>query len=171
MRLSARIVGLLLSIPLLSVSTMAWMSGNPFNGLVFAVVGVVLVTLSIAQLKGGTYVARDWRLGVGLLLFALGFFYPHFTHATSVLRYVYATPTGLIPCPTLLVVIGLSMILGSFKSRSWSLTLGSTGVLYGIYGATYLGVVLDWVLFFGGLLLIFISVGNWRAGNRYVQSV
>ncbi len=42
-RPSRRVAGVLLGLPLLSVSAIAWRSSNPFNGAVFAVIGVVFL--------------------------------------------------------------------------------------------------------------------------------
>jgi len=157
---SARICGLLLSLPLFSVGTLAWMAKNPFNGMVFTALGMVLLVVSSIYSRINTSVSTGWTLGAGILMSGFGFVYPHFIVTESYIEYLYSAPTGLIPCPTLSVVIGLSLILGWHRSRSWSYVLGTTGLFYGIYGATYLGVTLDWVLFVGALLLIWSS--TWK---------
>ena len=46
-RPSIRLFGSLLAAPLLSVSLTAWLSGNPFNGTVFAILPAVLVTIAV----------------------------------------------------------------------------------------------------------------------------
>lgn len=50
-RPTMRFTGLLLSLPLFSVSIVAWLSSNPFNGAIFAVVASVLALLA-ARLPG-----------------------------------------------------------------------------------------------------------------------
>jgi hypothetical protein len=90
----------------------------------------------------------------GSLLFVFGWVYPHFLETRSILTYLYAAPTGLIPCPTLSTVIGLSLILGGLGSRAWSLTLGFAGIFYGVFGAAWLGVTIDWFLAVGALVAV-----------------
>src|SRR5512135_3438108 len=45
-RPTKRCAGILLALPAVSVSAMAWLGGNPFNGVVFAMITVVLVGLA-----------------------------------------------------------------------------------------------------------------------------
>ena len=171
LRPSNRTTGLLLSLPLLSVSALAWMTGNPFNGTVFAFLGIVLISVSICLLQGKITISASWTLGPGLFLFLFGFVYPQFTLTSSPFEYLFTAPTGLIPCPTLSIVIGASMILGCLGSRVWPLVLGLAALFFGVYGATYLGVAIDWVLFGGALLLIFM-IHRKRYGNqKHVESV
>src|SRR5688572_708636 len=44
-RPSTRLVALLLAAPVISVGALAWQSGNPFNGTVFAILALALVRL------------------------------------------------------------------------------------------------------------------------------
>ena len=87
-------------------------------------------------------------------MFAFGWVYPHFLDTSTSLTYLYAAPTGLIPCPTLSIVIGVGLIVGGLGSRAWSIFLGALGDFYSIFGAVRLGVVLDWVLLFGSLMIV-----------------
>ena len=45
------------------------------------------------------------------------------------MAYAYASPFGLLPCPTLSVVIGLTLIFGGLQSTAWSVLLIAAGVL------------------------------------------
>lgn len=155
-RPSKRMVGILLSLPQLSVSVMAWMSANPFNGTVFAVVGVALLVVATRLPDEPIHLAPTWALGMGILMFIFGWVYPHFLDTESFLPYLYAAPTGLIPCPTLSIIIGMSLMLEGLESRAWSLVLGATGIFYGLFGALRLGVAIDLVLLVGALLLIMV---------------
>jgi hypothetical protein len=85
-----------------------------------------------------------------------GWIYPHFLETTSFVPYLYSAPLGLIPCPTLSMVVGLGLILGSFGSRGWTFTVGVVGLFYGLFGAVRLGVSLDWVLVVGALRLVLL---------------
>ena len=58
----------------------------------------------------------------------------------------YAAPFGLLPCPTLLVVIGTTLLIPNLHSKVWSCALVATGLLYGAVGVLRLDVVLDWSL-------------------------
>ena len=90
--------------------------------------------------------------GAALLIF--GWVYPHFLETSSPLTYLYAAPTGLIPCPTLSITIGFALILGGLDSRLWSWVLGAFGLFYGAFGALRLGVTIDLVLLLGSIALI-----------------
>lgn len=149
-----RVGAALLALPLLSVSILAWLTGNPFNGLLFALAGIALLWIAFRMSPAPVTVAPGWLVGIGALLFAFGWLYPHFLNTTSFVPYLYAAPTGLIPCPTLSIVIGLSLMVEGFQSRAWSLTLGGAGIFYGLFGTLRLGVTIDWVLFVGALLLV-----------------
>ncbi|MCC6455938.1 MAG: hypothetical protein IT328_13380 [Caldilineaceae bacterium] len=157
-RPSKRLGGILLGLPLLSVSALAWMSANPFNGAVFAVVGVILIAVAAKLPDEPVRIAPTWALSAGVLMFLFGWLYPHFLDTSSFLPYLYAAPTGLVPCPTLSILIGLSLMVGGFDSRSWSLVLSATGIFYGLFGAVRLGVTIDWVLLLGALLLILVNL-------------
>jgi drug/metabolite transporter (DMT)-like permease len=85
---------------------------------------------------------------------------------SSLLPYLYSAPTGLIPCPTLSIVIGLAVALRGLGSRTWSLVLCATAIFYGVYGAAHLGVTLDWVLLLGALMLVLTVVARRSAGEE-----
>jgi hypothetical protein len=46
-RPTVRLMGRLLMTPLLSVGLTAWLSGNPFNGVVFAILAAVLIATAV----------------------------------------------------------------------------------------------------------------------------
>lgn len=155
-RPSQRLFGLLLGLPLFSVSALAWAAANPFNGSLFAVAGIALVAIAARLADERVQMAPLWVMSVGVFIFLFGWVYPHFLDTSSFVPYLYAAPTGLVPCPTLSVVIGLSLVVGGLNSRAWSLVLGATGVFYGIFGALRLGVTIDLVLLIGALLTILL---------------
>ena len=151
-RPSRRLAGAGLVLPLLSVSVLAGISGNPFNGAVFGVAAALLLVLSF-RLPGSVAFGAPWLVALGALLFAFGWLYPHFLEPGSFLRYLYAAPTGLVPCPTLSAVIGLGLMLGGLGSHAWSLTLAVLGTLYGVIGTFRLLVAIDSVLLAGAIAL------------------
>jgi len=148
-----RVVAIAIALPLVSVSALAWWSGNPFNGLVFAAVATAL----LLQTRGfdDRPVDMAGRLGLvsGALLVVFGLTYPHFVAAESWWTYLYAAPFGLIPCPTIAVSIGASLMFGAFASRAWTLTLGLVALVYGGIGVLVLDVWVDVVLVAGALFL------------------
>ncbi|MFZ1866757.1 MAG: hypothetical protein WAU39_21225 [Polyangiales bacterium] len=140
--------------PLASVSVFAWSYGNPFNGTMFGLAAALLAML-------GAYGPSAHRAGraafpaaaVGVLLIVFGWAYPELEGATSWWAALWEAPVGVIPCPTLAVVIGLALLGDGLGSTPWSLALSGLGLFYGIFGAWYLGVSIDWVLFIGAALL------------------
>lgn len=150
-RPTRRMVGFLLALPVVSVSVLAWVHGNPFNGTSFALTAVVLVAIAARWSKEDVKVAPIQLAFPGALLVGFGWIYPHFLDNAIALEYLYAAPTGLIPCPTLSIVIGFTLILGGLGSRSWCLLLAVVGLFYGVFGAARLGVMIDVVLILGAL--------------------
>lgn len=141
LRPSARVAALALSVPLLSVAIMSAVIGNPFNAVVFGAATVLLA--SLARRADGPIAAPSppvFALGAAATIY--GLVYPHFIEPMTVLDYFYAAPTGILPCPTLAVVIGLAL-LGNGLDRAWSIALASLGLLYGVLGVAWLRVTLD----------------------------
>jgi hypothetical protein len=90
----------------------------------------------------------------GIALLAFGWTYPHFVAVDTPLEYLYATPLGLAPCPTLSAVIGLVLLGGGLRSPRWAGTLATVGVLFGVVGVAWLGVWIDAVLLVGSAVLL-----------------
>lgn len=153
-RPSKRVFGISLGLPLLSVSIIAWASLNPFNGILFALIGIIFIYISTRLPREKVQAAPLWILIPGTLMFIFGWVYPHFLNTSSFLSYLYSAPTGLIPCPTLSIVIGLMLIVNGLGSRFLSLILGIIGMFYGITGVAQLGVSLDWVLLLGAVMIV-----------------
>ena len=160
-----RLVGALLIPPLASVSVLAWLDGNPFNGAAFAALSVVLVAL-LSNVNGRP-VGRThsfWFL-LGLSLVSFGWAYPHFLEGSPASAYLYAAPLGLIPCPSLSLVVGVTIIFCGLNARAWSLSLALAALFYGVFGALYLGVTIDWVLVGGGTGLLVLSIQQAAGGK------
>lgn len=149
-----RDLGLYLVLPLVSVGFVAWLNWNPFNGTAIAVIGLALLVASMLLGRERVAIAPVWMTIPGVLLLAFGWAYPHFLDTGSWWPYLYRAPTGLIPCPTLAAVTGASLICGAFGSRAWAWILGLGGAFYGVFGALYLEVTIDWVLAAGAVFLI-----------------
>jgi hypothetical protein len=152
-RPSRRLLGLFLVAPLASVAMVAWASGNAFNGLTFSVAAALLLRIAVRLPPAPVIVAAGASRVVGAALLAFGWAYPHFLRTDTWTAYTYASPFGLLPCPTLAVVIGITLMSGGLQSTSWSLFVAAAGVLYGLIGVLALGVLLDGWLLAGALLL------------------
>ncbi len=167
-RPSKRTAGVLLGLPFLSVSTIAWLSSNPFNGLIFAVVGIMFLFVSARPQSGRVRIAPALFFIPGVLMFVFGWAYPHFLNVSGYLPYLYAAPVGLIPCPTQSIVIGSVLILDGLGSRSLCTLLGCAGLFYGATGVFQLRVALDWALLFGAAVILvraFMKQGSSAQSN------
>jgi hypothetical protein len=158
-RPSNRLGAVALGAPALSVSGFAFTSGNPFNGTVFALLAIALAIAGSGAPQAPVRLAAPWATGAGALLIAFGLVYPHFLEGTTPLRYFYAAPTGLIPCPTLSLLIGFSLVADGFQRRAVPLLLGVVGLLYGVFGVFRLGVHLDVVLAVGAVAVLARGLG------------
>lgn len=157
-----RIAGMSLSLPFLTVALLAWFSGNPFNGILFSILTIFFLIygfkLTQERIK---YSSLFYRIS-GIILLLFGLWYPHFLEADSVWEYLFAAPTGLIPCPTLSLAIGIALIYNGFNSNPLKIILLCFGFFYGLFGILKLGVYLDAVLLFGTVVLLIQSLNKRR---------
>ena len=150
-----RWLALTLAAPFISVSAVAWMFSNPFNGTAFAVFGVLLIVVARRFSSIRFERASPLFSAAGVLLVVFGWMYPHFLRADSWTAYAYASPFGLLPCPTLSVVIGLTLIFGLTRERAWGAALAVAATIYGVIGVFQLGVSFDYGLLAGAAVLLF----------------
>ena len=167
-RPSRRVAGAMLAVPLVSVGILSWWFANPFNAAVF---GVLALALLVAASRMGTARGRrgpSWMTALGVLTVAFGWTYPHFLEGASWLRYLYGAPSGLVPCPTLAIVVGLTLVWDGLGSRRWAITVGLAGVFYAVLGTLRLGVAIDLLLLIGAAALIVHALlrGSMRARPR-----
>jgi hypothetical protein len=140
-----------LSVPLASVSALAWLYGNPFNGAVFALLAVLLAVLARTGADNYPPHAAPWAFALGTNLVAFAWIYPHFSRDSSLWTYLYRAPLGTIPCPTLALTCGAALIGGGLGPRSWQLVLASAAAFYAIFGVVRLGVSIDVFLLVGAI--------------------
>jgi hypothetical protein len=157
-RPSRRRAGALLSTPIASAAVVAFTHGNPFNGTVLGALALALLGVASRIDAGVVRRAPAPRAIAGLGMIAFGMFYPHFLAPRPLAMYLVAAPVGLIPCPTLSLVIGFSLLAGGLGSRTWSLMLAVVGLFYGLFGALRLGVLLDLGLVAGAAALLVTAV-------------
>lgn len=166
-RPSPQLGGLMLIFPLLSVSAFAWVSDNAFNGTVFS--GLAAVLALISWRAPGAEVPRPrWATALGAILIAFAWIYPRFLQGWPQVTYLIAAPMGLIPGPTLALVMGLSLLGFGPSGRAWALTLASAGLFFAVFGALRLGVTMDLLLAIGavGLTVRALSPQSRRVVRR-----
>jgi hypothetical protein len=142
-----------LALPLASVAAFAWRAGNPFNGSVFAVLAVGVALLGARASHEPVAPVRGWRAAAGALLLVYAWIYPHFLDGAAPTVYLYAAPVGLVPCPTLALVIALALMTSLDARRAQTRLLAGAGGFYALFGALRLGVWLDAGLLAGALAL------------------
>jgi hypothetical protein len=166
-RPSRRLAGALLAAPLTSVSALAFAFGNPFNGAVFALLFVLLVVVARRFPGGPVAPAAAWTVALGAAMIVFSWVYPHFLRSASALTYLIGAPMGLIPCPTLSLVIGFSLVAGGLAGRAWAAVLAVVGGFYGLFGVVRLLVGIDLVLAAGafalGVLAFLPDRSRWRS--------
>jgi hypothetical protein len=153
-------VGLVL--PLSSVSVSGWWFDSPFNGTVFAVATLVMMVFALESPATRIVPSRpSSTLGVlGGALVAFGWVYPHFLADFSPVVYLYAAPLGVLPCPTIALVSGATLLVGDLVAPKWRLALAGLGAFYALFGVFRLGVSLDVLLLLAPLGL---SLQHFRA--------
>lgn len=162
-RPSPRLAGLLLTAPLSSVSILAFLFGNRFNGFAFAGLAGVLFAVALRSCADSysPFPRPAWTKVAGSVLVAFGWFYPHFFRESSTFHYAVVAPLGVIPCPTLSFLIGATLLAGGM-SPLWSGVLGLGGLFYGVVGVLRLGVRIDIVLVLGAVVLLAIAGRRFR---------
>lgn len=155
---SNKFLSVLLCLPLFSVATFAWIAGNPFNGVLFLAFGILVFIFGLRTSPEPIDKSSMPFMILGMLMIIFGLIYPHFIHADSFIRYFYATPQGLVPCPTLSLLIGFMLLYNGFGSHAMTITFIVFGFFYGIFGVLKLGVHLDigLILGTGGLLVKYL---------------
>jgi hypothetical protein len=151
---SNRILAISICLPALSVAIFAWLSGNPFNGALFLILAVLTFIFGLKASGSAITYSQLPYMVIGILMIVFGLVYPHFITANSFIKYLYASPAGLIPCPTLSILIGLLLLYNGFGSHPLTLTFIVFGLFYGIFGFLKLAVHLDIFLVVGTLALI-----------------
>jgi hypothetical protein len=157
---SKRIIGILMGPPLLSVSLIAWSSGNPYTGGFFGLIGILVLLIAARLPRERVRAAQPQILLTGVVLFLFGWIYPYYLSTDSLFSYIYAAPTGLIPCPTLLAITGLCIVLNGLDSRRLAHVLGLGGLVYGAMGVFMLEVAIDVLLLLGAVSLLLLGWQN-----------
>jgi hypothetical protein len=143
----------MLAVAALSVAALAAWSGNPFNATVFLLAALAMLRSAHMMRAAPITFGTPLEVVAGMLLVAFGAVYPHFLVASSWTAYLYQAPLGLIPCPTMAAIAGVTLIADGFGSKAWSRVVGTLAAFYGLVGVLVLGVVIDVALFAGAVML------------------
>ena len=166
-----RAIALTAALPFTTVAALAWWSGNPFNGTVFAVLAITLLAIAARLPASPIAMGAPWAVGAGACCCAFAWSYPHFLSGPST-QYFYAAPLGLLPCPTLALGVGLSLITQSFGSVRWAIVVSAVALTYGVIGVFALGVTIDWALIAGAAMLAWNAWDAVRQrGHRFLIHV
>jgi hypothetical protein len=155
----AGIAGFALSLPVFSVSFFALISGNHFNAAVFFALALLLLISVAKSRRVKTQIRFNFNFAIGILLVIAGFVYPHFLKTETFFLYFVASPGGILPCPTLMMVSGFTLIMTNFAGKLWLFVLTAACLFYGITGVFYLGMIIDAILIAAALVLILNAVG------------
>ncbi len=143
-----------LAVSALSVALLAWWSGNPFNTGVFVAAGIVMLRLASKMRWTPILLGSRWQVVAGLTLVAFAAVYPHFLDAASWTAYLYQAPLGLIPCPTIAAIAGVTLMTDGFQSKVWSVGIALMAAFYGLIGVLMLGVLIDVALIAAAITLL-----------------
>lgn len=165
-RPSRRAAGVILATPLASAAAVALAHGNPFNAVILGALACALVLVACRLGTDPVVRGSTAATAIGLLMIGFGSCYPHFVERGTPLAYLYAAPTGLIPCPTLSLAIGFALVGGGLGSRAWSMPLAGVGVFYGLFGVVRLRVHLDIPLIVGAAALLTVAGVSARQRRR-----
>jgi hypothetical protein len=81
---------------------------------------------------------------IALVAGFLGFWYPHFVE--GYFKALYASPYGVIPCPTLLVILSFFLVFYPYTNRFFHWVLAIVGLFFGFFGLFVLKVRIDLAL-------------------------
>jgi len=121
----------------------------PIGNIFYLVVFGILTTLAILEflnpktdysMKGTPTI----NVVIALLSGFLGFWYPHFME--GYFKALYASPYGIIPCPTLLVILSFFLVFYPYSHKFFHWILTIVGLFFGFFGFFVLKVRIDLAL-------------------------
>ena len=155
-------LAIIISFPILSVAVFAWLTGNPFNGMMFSIATILLVIFGLKASSQSISFSQLPFIIAGILMITFGLVYPHFINPNSVIKYLYSSPVGLIPCPTLSLIIGFLLLYNGLGSQPITIVIIILGLFYSIFGVVKLKVNLDFFLLLGTITLMIKYIVNLR---------
>lgn len=142
-----------------SVAIQAVIFGNPFHAVTFGILGVAAIVHLVLNKDDIRTNGRKLQTGMALFSIIIGLWYPEFVK-TNALALLALSPVGIIPCPTLLVSIGLITLTYCGSGRlQYGLTI-FMGLVYGVIGTFVLGVYLDITLLIMAVFALYVFLSR-----------
>jgi hypothetical protein len=125
-----------------SVAINAAIYGNPFHFITFALLAL-FAFIELFKNKNEFKILRlNIRSIVAFIFVVIGFLYPDFVETTPVALLLFS-PAGIVPCPTLLITLGmLTLAYPKVNIPQYTIT-ALVGACYGLIGVFKLNVYLD----------------------------
>ena len=143
----------------LTVTVIAFTNGNPFHFATFAILLVIAFIELIGRNQVVISTSNNVTIFVGFIFLFIGVWYPEFVH-TSSLAMIFVSPMGIVPCPTLIVILSLFTFNSSGISKMQYIATIIIGALYAVIGVFILKVYLDAALGILVLYLIYILISH-----------
>jgi len=150
----------------LSVTINALLFGNPFHAATF---GILAITSLVELFKGKNAIrisTNIWNVVIGFLFVFIGLWYPEFVNK-NLLLLLFVSPAGIIPCPTLLVALGLLTLIFPKVNRVQYAVTTAMGIIYAVIGVFVFKVYLDITLLALVLYAICIYYKSKKRNTRF----
>lgn len=148
---------------MVTVTFIAIQNGNPFHTITFVITIILTVIFQFVMPKKkldsekkspNKTVKNVIMLSTAVILF-IGIFYPEFTNV-SLPKFLLYAPVGIVPCPTLLTVLGFTNLTANIRDKYVLITLACMASVYGIIGVFVFHIYFDITL----LVLVAITIIN-----------
>ena len=148
---------------ILSIIGNALYYGNPFHLITFSVILIFFIIFQKKALKENENFATDKQndikdiaiIIISAIFIFLGVFYPEFVEV-SIPQYLLFAPVGIVPCPTLLVILGFFNLTLTKSDKKTEIAFIILTCVYAIIGTFIFKVYLDITL----ILLAIFSIIN-----------
>jgi len=125
-----------------SVTINALIYGNVFHLVTFTILTVTAFIELFKKKNKFDALSHNVRFIVAIIFIGIGFWYPEFVKTTPV-ALLLLSPAGIVPCPTLLITLGLlTLAYPKVNIPQYTIT-ALVGACYGLVGVFKLQVSLD----------------------------
>lgn len=145
----------------LSVLINAAVYGSPFHLITFTLMSILYVVFCFGtKNKRNDSGVRQTEVRVSafsmisVIFLFLGLWYPEFVH-TDMIRSLLLAPVGIVPCPTLLTILGVMNLFSDLFSIRKKILVVVFAMIYGIIGTFVFGVYLDIALLAAAIFTIY----------------
>lgn len=136
----------------LTVTVNAFINGNPFHMATFAILSVIaFIELIFGRHQVLISASNNATIFIVFIFLFIGVWYPEFVHTNS-LAMLFVSPLGIVPCPTLIVVLSLFTLNSSGIGKLQYFATIIIGAVYALIGVFILKVYLDAAL---GILVLY----------------